>query len=184
VRVFDFASSIKSDDDPENFGVVCTATCPQGKQSRKWQPDTDVAGQDVIQIRFAKKDCQACAVRSACTRAKTEPRTLTVRTQGYHEVLQAARQPQRTIEFKEQYAKRAGIEGTLSQGVRAFDLRRSRYIGLAKTHLQHILIAAAICGSTDAHARRGIDHRGLRLRPPVHLCASAHAYGVIVGTGR
>jgi transposase len=103
-----------------------------------------VAGQDVIQIRFAKKDCQACAVRAACTRAKTEPRTLTVRTQGYHEVLQAARQRQRTVEFQTQYAKRAGIEGTLSQGVRAFDLRRSRYSGLAKTHLQHILIATAI----------------------------------------
>ena len=121
-----------------------TATCPQGKQRRKWQPDTDVAGQDVVQIRFAKKDCQACAVRAACTRANTEPRTLTVRTQGYHEVLQAARQRQRTVEFQAQYAKRAGIEGTLSQGVRAFDLRRSRYTGLAKTHLQHILIAAAI----------------------------------------
>ena len=121
-----------------------TATCPQGNQSRKWQPDTDVSGQDVIQIRFAKKDCQACAARAACTRAKTEPRTLTVRTQGYHEVLQAARQRQRTVVFQAQYAKRAGIEGTLSQGVRAFDLRRSRYSGLAKTHLQHILIAAAI----------------------------------------
>jgi transposase len=103
-----------------------------------------VAGQDVIPIRFAKKDGQACAMRSACTRAKTEPRTLTVQTQGYHEVLQAARQRQRTGEFKEQYAKRAGIEGTLSQGVRAFDLRRSRYMGLAKTHLQHILIATAL----------------------------------------
>src|SRR5512134_3027294 len=51
---------------------------------------------------------------------------------------------QTTAEFKEQYAARAGIEGTLSQGVRAFDLRRSRYIGLAKTHLQHILIAVAM----------------------------------------
>src|SRR5262245_6824367 len=40
-----------------------TATCPHGKQSRKWQPDIDVAGQEVIQIRFAKKDCQACPVR-------------------------------------------------------------------------------------------------------------------------
>jgi Transposase DDE domain len=100
-----------------------------------------VAGQDVIQIRFAKKDCQACAVQSACTRAKTEPRTLTVRTQGYHKGLQAARQHQRTVEFKEQDAQRAGIEGTLSQGVSAFDLRRSRYIGLAKTPLQHVLMA-------------------------------------------
>ena len=121
-----------------------TATCPQGKQSRKWQPDIDVAGQEVIQIRFANKDCRACAVRPACTRAKTAPRTLTVRTQVYHEALQAARHRQTTAEFKKQYALRAGIEGTLSQGVRAFDLRRSRYIGLAKTHLQHILIAVAI----------------------------------------
>ena len=35
-------------------------------------------------------------------------------------------------------ARRAGIEGTISQGVRAFGLRRSRSRGLAKTHLQHV----------------------------------------------
>ena len=96
------------------------------------------------QIRFANKDCRACAVRPACTRAKTEPRTLAVRTQVYHEARQAARHCQTTAEFKEQYALRAGLEGTLSQGVRAFDLRRSRYIGLARTHLQPILLAVAI----------------------------------------
>ena len=121
-----------------------TATCPHGKRSRKWQPDLDVAGQEVIQIRFANKDCQACPARSACTRAKSEPRTLTVRTQVYYEALHAARHDQTTAAFKAQYATRAGIESTLSQGVRAFDLRRSRYIGLAKTHLQHILIAVGI----------------------------------------
>jgi transposase len=121
-----------------------TATCPQGKHSRKWQPDLDITGQEVIQIRFAHKDCRACAARPVCTRAKTEPRTLTVRTQVYHEALQAARRSQTTQEFKDCYADRAGIEGTLSQGVRAFDLRRSRYIGLARTHLQHILSAVAM----------------------------------------
>ena len=42
------------------------------------------------------------------------------------------------------YNQRAGIEGTLSQGVRGFGLRRSRYVGLAKTHLQHVCIAAAM----------------------------------------
>jgi transposase len=120
------------------------ATCPQGKRSRQWQPDQDITGQEVMQIRFAKKDCQACAVRPACTRAKAEPRTLTVRTRVYHEALQAARQRQTTGEFKEHYAGRAGIEGTLSQGVRAFDLRRSRYIGLARTRLQHILSAVSM----------------------------------------
>ncbi len=38
---------------------------------------------------------------------------------------------------------RPGVEGTISQGVRAFGLRRSRYIGLAKTDLGHVLTAAA-----------------------------------------
>ena len=36
------------------------------------------------------------------------------------------------------------VEGTLSQGVRAFGMRRSRYRGLAKTHLQNLAIASAI----------------------------------------
>src|SRR4051812_6430255 len=39
---------------------------------------------------------------------------------------------------------RAGIEGTLSQAVRTLHLRRARYIGLAKVHLQHVLTAAAL----------------------------------------
>jgi transposase len=47
-------------------------------------------------------------------------------------------------EGRQLYAQRAGIEGTLSQGVRAFGLRRSRYIGLAKTHLQPVASATAL----------------------------------------
>ena len=31
-----------------------------------------------------------------------------------------------------------GIEGTISQGVRRFDLRRTRYLGLEKTHLPQL----------------------------------------------
>ncbi len=79
-----------------------TATCPHGKRSRKWQPDLDVAGQEGIQIRFATKDCQACPVRSACTRANTAPRTITVRTPVYYEALQAARHAQTPAAFKAQ----------------------------------------------------------------------------------
>ena len=46
--------------------------------------------------------------------------------------------------WKQRYRVRAGIESTLSQGVRAFGMRKSRYIGLAKTGLQHVCIAAAM----------------------------------------
>jgi transposase len=67
-----------------------------------------------------------------------------VRPADFQIALQTARQRQQTEDFAKQYGKRAGIEGTISQGVRAFDLRRSRYVGKVKTHLQHLLIAAAM----------------------------------------
>jgi transposase len=71
-------------------------------------------------------------------------RTITIRPKEQYEVLQRQRMEQQSAEFKHKYAQRAGIEGTISQGVRAFGLRRSRYIGQAKTHLQHCAAAAAI----------------------------------------
>lgn len=49
----------------------------------------------------------------------------------------------RSAEGRRRYARRAGIEGMISQGVRTFGLRRSRYRRLAKTHLQHLATAAA-----------------------------------------
>lgn len=51
---------------------------------------------------------------------------------------------ERSEEFKGEYARRAGVEGTISAGVRARGLRRSRYVGEAKTHFQHLATAAAI----------------------------------------
>jgi transposase len=47
-------------------------------------------------------------------------------------------------EGRSEYKKRAGIEGTISQGVRRGTLRRSRYRGLEKTHLQEVATATAI----------------------------------------
>jgi transposase len=49
-----------------------------------------------------------------------------------------------TDAFKEAYRHRAGIEGSHSQAVRTMGLRRSRYIGLRKTHLGHVAVAAAV----------------------------------------
>jgi transposase len=83
-------------------------------------------------------------VRSDCTHSVAGPRNLSFNPRTEYALLQWARQREHTQAFKEQYAKRAGIEGTISQGVRSFCLRCSRYIGQAKTHLQHILIAVAI----------------------------------------
>ena len=69
---------------------------------------------------------------------------VTVRKEEHHVALQKARARQQTPEFRKLYHKRAGIEATMSQGVRAFGMRRSRYEGLAETHLQHLACATAI----------------------------------------
>jgi hypothetical protein len=58
--------------------------------------------------------------------------------------LQQARLRQKASDFKQKYAKRAGIERTISQGVRGFDLHCSHYLGLAKTRLQHLFVAASL----------------------------------------
>jgi len=83
-------------------------------------------------------------VRARCTRAATAPRTLCIRPHPECEALHAARARQQAAAFQRRYARRAGIEGTISQAVRAFGLRQARYRGHAKTHLQHILIAVAL----------------------------------------
>ena len=121
-----------------------TATCPEGQTSKKWVERHEDRGFDTIRVEFGKQACLDCPVRAQCTRAVTNPRQLHLRSKEQHEAIQTARKRQTTKEFKEQYAQRSGIEGTISQGVRAFDLRVSRYLGLQKTHLQHLFIATAM----------------------------------------
>lgn len=63
---------------------------------------------------------------------------MVTRESGYN------RSRQTTPAFKAEQARRSGIEGTLSFGIRACQMRRSRYMDLAKTHLQHCMIAAVM----------------------------------------
>jgi transposase len=57
------------------------------------------------------------------------------------QALFTARLRERTEVFKDTYRHRAGIEGV---GVRALGVRRSRYLGLRKTHLDHVATATAM----------------------------------------
>jgi hypothetical protein len=58
--------------------------------------------------------------------------------------MEQARQRQATAAFRAQYASRAGVESTYAQGTRRCGLRQAQYIGLARTHLQHVATAAAL----------------------------------------
>jgi transposase len=119
-------------------------TCPQGKTSVTWRAGLDEVGAPRIQAIFSRTDCGACAVRPLCTTAKEARRSIYFHPRPEYEALNAARARMHDPVWKERYHVRAGIEGTLSQGVRAFGMRQSRYIGLAKTGLQEVFIAVGM----------------------------------------
>jgi len=118
-------------------------TCPHHCLSQSWRCQKQANGGSVIEVHFSKQDCQACPLRSRCTRAATRPRKLKFKPQHLHQVLSQRRDEQGTLEFKQRYRQRAGVEGTIAQACH-FGLRFCRYRGLDKTRLQHFLIATAI----------------------------------------
>jgi transposase len=120
------------------------ARCPQGKDSVWWQARQDRDGHEAIHIKFAPQDCQACPVQTQCTRSASQSRRLVLRNREHYEALQVARERQQSELFQAEYARRAGIEGTISQGTHTGDLRRSRYFGFPKTRLMHLLLGAAL----------------------------------------
>jgi transposase len=133
----------------EHFAVDfgrCKAACPEGHESVEWVPRVDNRGNDSIYIRFSAADCGPCPSRAKCTRSEAEHprRSIAVRPQEQYEALRQRRAFEESEEYARAYAGRAGVEGTISQGIRRCGLRRSRYIGLAKTHLGHVLTAAAL----------------------------------------
>nr|RIY07394.1 hypothetical protein D3W47_08425 [Deinococcus sp. RM] len=98
--------------------------CPQGHASQQWKPTTRKTGQSIIIVTFPEETCRACPVRSSCVRSETRPKSLTFQPQAQQEALHAARDAMNSEEAKVRYQRRAGIEATISQGVRAFGLRR------------------------------------------------------------
>jgi transposase len=121
------------------------AICPQGHTSVSWQPSYDRRpGREhaMISVRFARADCRPCPCRGSCTRAVA--RTLTLHPRAEELALRAARRREQTPWFATAYAPRAGVEATYAQALRRCGLRRSRYTGQAKTHLQHLLTATAL----------------------------------------
>jgi transposase len=123
------------------------ATCPRGCSSVRWcEASLTARKRTMIHIEFDPADCLPCPDRARCTRSTSgsRARCLTVQSQEEYEALQSGRARQQTPEFAHLYARRAGIEGTFSQGVRAFGLRQARYRGLRKTHLQQVATATAL----------------------------------------
>ena len=147
-------------------------TCPQGKTSVYWRTLRLPDGSPRIQVQLSRSDCGACAARSACASAKTARRVMQFHQREEYEALRAARTRAEDPAWLERYNRRAGVEGTLSQGIRAFGMRQSRYIGLAKTGLQEVCTAAAINVSRVVRWLDGVPRAKTRV---TRFAALAHA---------
>src|SRR5262249_44085625 len=97
-----------------------------------------------MMVSFRRQDCHVCPPRPLCPQARQQMRRFRLPPREQYEALVAARAWYGSAEGSARAQQRAGVEGTLSQGVRAFGLRRTRSRGLPKTPLQHIALAAAI----------------------------------------
>ena len=87
-------------------------TCPQGKTSSSWTPCTQY-GKDAIVAIFSRSDCGPCPARELCTKAKK--RTVTIPPREVAEAQAALRAAGDTKSFQVDYARRAGVEGTMHQ---------------------------------------------------------------------
>ena len=123
-----------------------TLSPPEGRKSVGRSETKSARGRQMIHVDFsprtiAPRVSEPCP---SCTRAKNLPRALTLRPKEEHEAIRFARKRQKTEDFPSLYSRRAGMEGTISQGVRAFGLRQARYRGPKKTHLQELATAMAV----------------------------------------
>jgi hypothetical protein len=118
------------------------AICPQGQHSVSWKQGRD-GNRALIKIHFATATCRECPVREQCTHS-SRGRSLTSLPKSAQEAREQRLREQGSSAFQQRYARRAGVEATISQAVRTKGLRRCRSRGLAKAHVHHVTIAAAI----------------------------------------
>jgi transposase len=120
--------------------------CPQDYLNKSWLETTNAHGTPIVIVEFRRRTCERCPVRARCTRTDPEKagRSLVLRREVQHTTLESSRLRQETAEWKASYAMRDGIEATISQAVRRFDLRRARYWGEVKVALQAVGTAAAL----------------------------------------
>jgi transposase len=118
-------------------------TCPQGKTSVSWSP-CGQHGKPKIVVKFSPADCGPCPARALCfTSQARDRRQMTLNPRDLAEAQAANREQEKTRSFQADYARRAGIEGTMAQAVR-HGARRARYRGLSKTSLEHAFMAVAL----------------------------------------
>jgi transposase len=137
----------------------------------------DSRGNAVITVKCSSTDCRRCDHVAQCVRSKKRypRRTLTIRPQPQYQAFQTARQRGATEACHTEYARRAGIEGTISRETRSMRLRRTRDIGLGRVHLGHLLAAVGLNVLRLGEWFLETTHAKTRMTPFARLIADAPA---------
>ena len=117
------------------------AVCPQGNHSTQWSQIRDTyMGTEYYRIEWGSQ-CDECPLQRQCTRAKNGRRILVVGLR--HDLVQQRRREMKQKEFAQSTYPRNGIEGSLSELVRGYGLRRTKYRGMKRVRLSHYMMGAA-----------------------------------------
>jgi len=120
------------------------ATCPVGKFNAECSRITETKRQATYYyFAWAKADCATCPLKDQCLSKKNCQPFRTLQVGEKHMIAQERRNLCKTPEYQLRMHRRSGIEGTHSELSRGYGIRRSRYRGLEKTHLQMQFTAAA-----------------------------------------
>lgn len=120
-----------------------TVTCPENKTSTSWFLTTRDDYRGIIS-RFSANTCKDCLSRNLCIKPKaTQGRQVVFPEKEQHAAREILVEKLKTEAGKKLYGKRAGVEGTVAQGIKN-GLRRSRYKNHRKTHLQEVAGAVAM----------------------------------------
>ena len=122
------------------------AVCPAGHASSECDRIDDAKhAQYGAKYYFAwpAKTCAACPLREQCVSKKSKLARRTLEVSEHHMTVQVRRALCKTPEYRSRMRKRNAVEGTHSELVRGYGLRRCRYKGRSKTGLQAQFTATA-----------------------------------------
>ncbi|WP_255306557.1 IS1182 family transposase [Streptomyces sp. Wb2n-11] len=122
-------------------------TCPQGQVSAGWHgpyPTSSPTAAPLIVARFTKSQCRPCPARTKCTTTADSARTVGFPPRELRDLQLRVRTEQQTPEWKTRYAVRSGVESTVNEFAHGHGMRRCRYRGQRKAHIQHVLTAIAV----------------------------------------
>ncbi|CAM5594063.1 transposase [Streptomyces hirsutus] len=142
-------------------------TCPRGQVSSSWHglyPTSSPTTAPLIVAKFTKGQCQPCPDRSRCTTSRESARTVGFPPRELRDLQLRVRAEQQTPDWKARYAVRSGVEGTINEFAHGHGMRRCRYRGQPKAHLQHVLTAIAV--NIERLSGRSAPEETYSPRPP------------------